>query len=431
MTNTYCPIPWIFQAVRNNGDVRVCCQANITKNQGVIRHPDGTSFNAGRDDMDVARNAPLMNEIRTNMLNGVWSEECARCKTEEESGLTSRRNYENERWGGVFNEEWARTVTSATDGKIDTPVRYLDLRFGNLCNLACRMCGPTDSHTWYKDHVAMHGPQYNDTHGTVTLEQNAKGRWGTSDYDWHHSEQFWEYLEQNLHTLDHVYMAGGEPLMIERHYDFLQKCIDSDDASHIILEYNTNITNIPERVLSLWTHFQEVRIGASVDGFGKVLEYQRYPAKWNSLEKNLLKIDQLPSNVAAWLSVTVTPINVFHIPEFMLWKLEQGYRKINASTRKPIITHHVAHRPYHMNIQVLPEKLKQQVLDEYQAAKLKFPPELQGAASTVLDGISTYMCANNLHDTHWDVFVERTTQLDKLRNQSIVNAVPVYGDFFK
>ena len=35
MTNTFCPIPWIFQAVRSNGDLRVCCQANVTKNKGV------------------------------------------------------------------------------------------------------------------------------------------------------------------------------------------------------------------------------------------------------------------------------------------------------------------------------------------------------------------------------------------------------------
>ena len=60
MSKTFCPIPWIFQAVRNNGDVRVCCQANATKNQGVVRHPDGRSFNAGRDSMDEARNLSLI-----------------------------------------------------------------------------------------------------------------------------------------------------------------------------------------------------------------------------------------------------------------------------------------------------------------------------------------------------------------------------------
>ena len=47
MSNTFCPIPWVFQAVRNNGDIRICCQANVTENQGVVRHEDGTPYNAG------------------------------------------------------------------------------------------------------------------------------------------------------------------------------------------------------------------------------------------------------------------------------------------------------------------------------------------------------------------------------------------------
>ena len=72
MSDTFCPIPWIFQAVRNNGDIRICCQANVTDNQGVVRHDDGTPFNAGRDDMSLARNATLMKEVRKNMLAGEW-----------------------------------------------------------------------------------------------------------------------------------------------------------------------------------------------------------------------------------------------------------------------------------------------------------------------------------------------------------------------
>ena len=46
MPKTFCPIPWIFQAVRNNGDIRVCCQANISKNRGLVRDEDGKVYNA-------------------------------------------------------------------------------------------------------------------------------------------------------------------------------------------------------------------------------------------------------------------------------------------------------------------------------------------------------------------------------------------------
>jgi hypothetical protein len=86
MTNTFCPIPWNFQAIRANGDIRVCCQANVTKNQGVIRKPDGSAYNAGHDSLEESRNAELMKTVRFNMINGVWSDECGRCKSEEENG---------------------------------------------------------------------------------------------------------------------------------------------------------------------------------------------------------------------------------------------------------------------------------------------------------------------------------------------------------
>ena len=127
MTNTFCPIPWIFQAVRSNGDLRVCCQANVTKNKGVIRKSDGIAYNSGVDNLQEARNADLMKNIRSNMLHGNWSEECGRCQREEDNGLTSRRQYENVQWKYSIIDALKDT---APDGSIDiekTPVIYYDL----------------------------------------------------------------------------------------------------------------------------------------------------------------------------------------------------------------------------------------------------------------------------------------------------------------
>ena len=50
MSNTFCPIPWNFQAVQNNGTVRVCCQMNMTTGRGTLFKDDGTPYNAGKDD---------------------------------------------------------------------------------------------------------------------------------------------------------------------------------------------------------------------------------------------------------------------------------------------------------------------------------------------------------------------------------------------
>ena len=437
MTSTFCPIPWIFQAVRNNGDIRICCQANVTENQGVVRKPDGTPYNAGRDDMNAARNADLMRSVRLNMLQGEWSQECGRCQQEEASGLNSRRQYEIDNW--PFKIEDARKVTQA-DGTINEPkLEYYDLRFGNLCNLACRMCGPTDSHTWYDQWTEYHGSEeYTDTHGLVRLQRNENGRLTTTDYDWHGSETFWQQLESNIPNIKHVYMAGGEPMMIERHYEFLQRCIDLGQSERMILEYNTNMTNLPKRVLDMWTEFKQVRVGASMDGMGAVVEYQRWPLKWTQAYKNLQKLDEYAqnnSNIIAWLACTVTAYNAWHIPDFMQWKLKSsGFKKINSTVKRPIITHHVAHGPRRVNIRVLPRSLKEKLKTYYDSQvvyfKSEFDKNIAANAESILASIVKYSLAADYQDKLPE-FVKFTRYLDKARGNSILDIVPQYKELFE
>ena len=432
---TFCPIPWIFQAVRSNGDIRVCCQANVTPNKGVVRKEDGTAYNAGVDDLSEARNAQLMKDIRKNMLSSKWNAECGRCMQEEENNLTSRRQYERVQWKFSIIDA---LKTTKPDGSIDvekSPTQYYDLRFGNFCNLKCRMCGPSDSNAWFEDWIKLTGKSsFNDTSGEITIEE-VNGKLCAADFDWPNSEMFWIQLERNIQNMEHVYFAGGEPMLIERHYEFLQKCIDSGYAKNIMLEYNTNGTTLPPRVVKLWTQFKEVRLGVSVDGMEQVLEYQRYPVKWNKVLKNLNTIDKLPNNIKAWLAFTVTAYNVEHMIEFMKWKIkESGFEKINSSSIKPILTHHVAHNPPHLNIRVLPDKYKDRITQKFEnfvqwCKDESLEQKYIIAAQGIKNGVCNYMNSDSYYNTHWNEFVEYTKNLDKIRNESIEQTVPELGKF--
>lgn len=435
MTATFCPIPWNFQAIRANGDIRICCQANTTKNQGVIRKEDGTAFNAGRDELEQARNATLMSEVRKNMLAGRWSDECGRCQREEENGLVSRRSYENEQW--KFDIERARQLTK-DDGSIDTkdfPVVYYDLRFGNFCNLKCRMCGPTDSNAWYDDWIELTGTnKFKDTSGMITITKVDKG-YHVPEFEWYNYEPFWTQLEQNMQNIEHVYFAGGEPMLIERHYDFLERCVEAGASKNMIIEYNTNMSTLPSRVVNLWTQFKQVRIGASVDGMGAVLEYQRNPAKWEKTLTNLQRVDELPPNIISWLAFTVTAYNVLHMVDFMKWKLtESGFKRINSSYRRPIVTYHVAHHPKHLNIRVLPKEFKQTVVDKYTeflawVEEHKFEQYVVKHAKEIVNGVISYMNSEDYNPEHWDEFVKYTTDLDKIRRENLITVEPEFKKY--
>jgi organic radical activating enzyme len=431
MSNTFCPIPWNFQAIRANGDMRICCQANVTKNQGVIRHDDGTAYNAGRDVLVDARNTTMMKTIRLNMLNDVWNEECGRCKNEEISGLVSRRTYENEQWKMNIDEVCAKTNEDGSINPDDFPIVYYDLRFGNFCNLKCRMCGPTDSNAWYSDWIKLTGSnKFKDTSGIMEIVDDK-----VAAFDWPEYEPFWEQLEKNIHNIEHVYFAGGEPMLIERHYDFLERCVEKDAAKHIIVEYNTNMSTLPTRVTKLWEKFKQVRIGASIDGMGAMQEYQRHPAKWEKTLDNLRKVDALPDNIFGWVAFTVTAYNVNHMIDFMKWKLtESKLRKINFTNKRPIITHHVAHHPKHLNVRVLPEQYKKEVAQRFEefvqwVKDNNFNEHVIKQAESISKGVVSYMNSDNYYDTNWDEFVKYTKQLDTIRNENLIDVEPKFKDY--
>ena len=171
---TFCPLPWNGVSVRNNGDLRVCCNANsYTKNQGILRKKDGTPYNVGRDDIGESRNSNVLKEVRAAMINGDWHEECTRCRLEEEAGIKSRRQFEDQTWPDVKYDVIAKTESDGTIDGDSINLDYFDLRYGNFCNIKCRMCGPTDSHTWYSDYVEITGlTEFTDSHGQVKLVKN-------------------------------------------------------------------------------------------------------------------------------------------------------------------------------------------------------------------------------------------------------------------
>ena len=415
MPDTFCPIPWIFQAPKSNGDLRVCCQANNTKTAGIIRKKDGTAYNAGRDNLEDSRNADLLKIMRKNMLNGVWSDECTRCKAEEHNGEYSRRKYELDNWNFSEHDANAHTLPDGTVSEV--PVQYYDFRFGNKCNLACRMCGPTDSDYWYDDWQKIRGDEFQDNGGeTIVIGRD-------NPYNWHESESFWKQVEDNISNIRQIYFAGGEPMLIQRHYSFLEKCVNDNHAQNITLEYNTNLSTLPPRVLKLWESFKKVRIGASIDGYGDILEYQRYPAKWDKIYKNILLLDSLSANVESWFAYTVTAYNVEHIVDFIEWTINQNFTNINKT--KPIITHHMAYGPHHINVKVLPHEYKQlvtaKILDFLQKMKYyKYNKELTEKLTSVID----FMNKESYEVEYGTYFIEYTSQLDKIRNQKISDVVP-------
>lgn len=444
---TFCPLPWNSINLRNNGDLRICCNTNsYSPQRGIMRKEDGTIYNAGRDDWNEARNAPILKEVRASMLKGEWHAECERCRQEETNGIRSRREYEHDDWSKWFGDfidyDKAAAITTE-DGTMEVDkqeINFVDIRYGNFCNLKCRMCGPTDSHQWYDDFVQLYNQTgYKDTHERIQLVKNAKGRWHTDQYDWfQNNNMYWDNFEKYAVNAHKLYIVGGEPLIIDEHTESLERIVASGNAPNMRLEYNTNLTMVPDKLIALWEHFKEVRIGVSIDGIDDVFNYQRTPANFDSVYKNMLKLDANPRiNLKGWFAYTVTPFNLFHFPEFMKWKLTvSGLTKFNpvADTR-PIVSHHMCHSPKYYNVKVLPMELKQQVVAHYQTYidwvnTTDLSDNVKKDFAKILNGVAKFMMSEDYSEKYLTEFIQHTVKLDSIRGQNILDIVPEFKELF-
>lgn len=438
-----CPIPWIHQAVRSNGDLRVCCHSSHGPTQGILKDNEGKSIKASDANLSKARNNPLLKEIRKYMMNGEWHPECKRCQTETESGVNSRPIYENQTWidSGIYNWDDMLKFTD-NEGNInidEIECSFYDIRLGNFCNLKCRMCGPTDSSLWYDDYAELWKTKtFKDSHGQVNLIENSKGKLVPEDapYTWYEKENYWIQIGNRIEDIKKMMIVGGEPLLIEKHYDFLEECVKKDCANNIILEYNSNCTTIPQRAFDLWKHFKEIRIGASIDGYDKVNDYIRFPSKFSHIHKNLLKLKQAEGNFKVWIAATINVYNILHLPDFIEWIVQNNLLNIDVNSVRPVLTPHPLHRPKFQSCRILPAAAKEIVenkfdsrrkdLEEMVFQNVKNQKKAAYAIedmNKIFDEYINFMWAeddSNLLDKFW----QTTRKLDKMRNLSLEKDLP-------
>lgn len=448
MSKTWCPLPWISQSVRNNGDVRVCCHAKGSKNQGMLKKDNGAIYNVAKDHLSDAINSPTLRKMRLKMLKGDRPEECIRCQKEESNGIESRRIYETANWEDFFSFEKAVQVTDEKGyvNPVKNPVVYYDLRFGNRCNLKCRMCGPTDSDSWYSDYVKAWGQEgFTDSHGFVKLIQKDNGLYQTKnkDYDWIDSSYFWKQIKDNAQHVKQIYTVGGEPLLIDKHYELLSMIIKNGQSKNVVIEYNSNLTFLPDRALELWKYFKRIHVGVSIDGPGIINDYIRYPSRFEKLEKNLDRLDKSSSNVKGWIATTVQAYNIFYLTDLIHWKLKKHFKNINSvEGHNPVLTLHPLHNPEFLNVKALPKTYKNQVKEKFDSFLLSLKDIVGEEGYSEKESIKIQLAAEKLLNSYADYmdsedwshlmpkFIKFTKSLDHLRKQKLKDVMPeLYQSF--
>lgn len=341
----FCVVPWVQLSTKPNGNYRLCCLMNTARlpSKGLLTDGQGKALHASESTIDEAMNSGEARDIRLRMLNGEKPVECETCWQKERLGLGSKRTVTNKAYATEFTFADAVARTKS-DGSTDIPASYFDLRFGNLCNLRCVMCHPGSSSQWYEDYRKLWNvDHFYDSGRKVMLEGPSTG------FDWHESEKFWHELEARLPHIRQIYLVGGEPMLIDRHFEFLELCVQRGVSKRITLEYDTNLSKVTERALSLWANFEKIILRVSIDDFGEQNEYIRYPSKWKTIEANLAKVKSSPLPLELSVTTTWQVLNAFTITN--LWEA-LGFV---TSTR-------ILNTPTYMDVGILPWKVKEALI---------------------------------------------------------------------
>jgi MoaA/NifB/PqqE/SkfB family radical SAM enzyme len=139
---------------------------------------------------------------------------------------------------------------------------------------------------------------------------------------------FWEQIADQLDQLRYIEFTGGEPFMIQEHFDMLQRIVDKGIAGNIEIHYNTNGTMYPEHAKEIWRHFNLVEIAFSIDDVGARFEYQRSGAKWEDVQRNIGLFKQMKQelgNIRLQVCSTVNIFNVYYLESVAQWIAEQNF----------------------------------------------------------------------------------------------------------
>jgi pyruvate-formate lyase-activating enzyme len=299
--STFCVLPWISLEASPVGTVRPCCLADDE-----IVDDSGEKFNLLTAELAEVQQSRHMHVLRQEFLQGQQPQTCRKCWNEEQSGRTSKRMHTIDRLKHVIgNQHWTE------DAK---PLMFLDLKLGNICNLKCRICGSWSSSQYAAEEIKWTPREQQKQ--TFAYQMLQAGNWPRQ------SDHFWQQIDQHVDNIRYIEFTGGEPFMIQEHFDMLQGIVDRGIASQVEIHYNTNGTHFPEHAENIWQHFKTVEIAVSIDDVAERFEYQRTNAVWLDVLKNVAKFKQLRnrmSNIQLQCCITVNVFNIRYLRQVADW----------------------------------------------------------------------------------------------------------------
>ena len=281
---------------------------------------------------------------------------------------------------------------------------YIDLRLGNLCNLKCRMCISEWSSQIAGEILDNPDEDWidNPTQKVIQLDDDT-----------------WNILHKWMPFVRRVFMTGGEPTIIKKNLEYIDKIVASGHSKDVELIFTTNATNINKAFREVGKEFKSVSYNVSIDAVGDLAKYIRYPSDWKTIENNLKLIGHGVSfnTTIQWLNMT---------------RLNEIFDYIeNCNIPFGGIWFQLVTDPHYLDPIHAPKFMKEKCIADIEnflnrpfLLEEKYNNILYGELKQSLIQTKEFLTKNLDHVKYVDEFLKRMEILDRLRGQSLFEALP-------
>ena len=257
LTNkTFCPMPWTGLMYNFDGTVKNCIRSD---------EATGALGNIKNTPIEEILLGPINVTKQTNIVANASAAGCHTCYNLEHGkngfDIISDR---------VFYIREFKQIPLDTYQVNNFNLQTIDVRWTNLCNFACVYCGPQFSSKW--------ADELNVKTETPSEEQQ---------------EQFKQYIYKHARQLKHVYLAGGEPLLMKENLELLKEL-----NPEVNLRINTNLSKVDTGVFDAVCQFKNVHWTVSAETVEEEFEYIRFGGKWKDFLDNLARIRKLDHKIS-------------------------------------------------------------------------------------------------------------------------------------
>lgn len=276
--------PWTHTYLSPQTERRMCC-ASREPAQNFEQYIDTDTGTGTYQPMTLEEhwNSEHMKSVRRRMMAGETLSECEVCNDQLLNTDVYRTYFDHLFSSKYYNKIWEET--DETGHTTMQPVSW-DYRFSNLCNFKCRMCGDMLSSSWEAEQRK---------HNMIDWD-NPKNNWMRPEIKKEITQFQQTTIEQEFaqavedHRVEEIYWVGGEPLMYEQHWKYMQRIIELGDGPNVYARYNTNLSRVVHNNISLFDdilpHLRDWQICASIDGTEKIGEYIRTGLNFDRWSEN-------------------------------------------------------------------------------------------------------------------------------------------------